>query len=101
VHEHYTWADDMPQATIDVAEAGRVKTQLRLEEVNRLRRNPLYWGDRLLGAILGFPVYLVGLILRVPSERLDASAWGTVLRVAGLAVEVALVVITGRQVGWW
>jgi hypothetical protein len=100
-HERYTWAGDMPQATIDIAEAGRVKAELRLEEARRLRRNPLYWGDRLLRAILGFPVYLVGLILRVPPERLDASAWGTVLRLAGLAVEGALVLVTGRQVGWW
>lgn len=103
LHEQWLWAaqSNTDQATIDAAEQGKAKAELRLQEARRRRLNPLYWGDRFLRAVLGFPVYLVGLILRIPAERIDASAWGVFLRVAGLVVEAALVVVTGRQIGWW
>jgi hypothetical protein len=99
LHERYSYGD--PKFVIDFVENAQAAAKLRLQQAKRRRRNPLYWGDRVLRAILGFPVYLVGLILRIPPERLDASAWGTVLRVAGLAAEIALVAVGGRQVGWW
>jgi hypothetical protein len=101
LHEAPGWGTDAIQRVIDMGEEARVEAGLRLGKAQRRRRNPLYWGDRLLRAVLGFPVYLVGLILRIPPERLDASAWGIVLRVLGLVAEIALVVIGGRQVGWW
>jgi hypothetical protein len=100
-HENTTWGGDAIPAVIDVVIAAQAQAKQRLREAERQRRNPFYWGDRFLRAILGFPVYLVGLILRIPPKRLDASAWGTVLRVVGLAVEVALAIVGGRQVGWW
>jgi hypothetical protein len=99
--ERATWGGDAIPLVFDVVRSAQAEAKQRLVEVQRQRRNPLYWGDRFLRAILGFPVYLVGLILRIPPERLDASAWGTVLRVVGLAAEIALVVVGGRQVGWW
>jgi hypothetical protein len=101
LHEHSSWGEDAMSMVVDMVTAAQVQAKLRIQEAERRRRNPLYWGDRFLRAILGFPVYLVGLILRIPPERLDASAWGIVLRVLGLVAEIALVVIGGRQVGWW
>lgn len=97
-HERYSDAGDIVRMNLDLLGAAKAQVQLQREELARRRRNPLYWGDRLLRAILGFPVYLAGLFLRVPPERIDASGWGTVLRVAGVAATTLAVV--GGWLGW-
>src|SRR5207237_8843704 len=48
------------------------------EEARRRRRNPFYWGDRVLAALLGFPAYLLGLIFGVSPSKIEDSVWGTV-----------------------
>jgi len=62
--------------TIDKAEAA---LGLMAAEARRRRRNPLYWGDRVLRAVLGFPAYLVSLVLgfdrRQLSPRAEQSLW--------------------------
>jgi hypothetical protein len=42
-------------------------------EIHRRRRHPLYWGDRILRALLEFPAYLLGLIFGVPASRIEES----------------------------
>jgi hypothetical protein len=101
VHERTMWGSDAVPLVFDTVQSAQAEAKRRVHEAERRRRNPLYWGDRVLRAILGFPVYLVGLIVAVPSERLRASAWGSVLQVAGVVAEIALAVVGGAQVGWW
>jgi hypothetical protein len=50
------------------------------QELAGKRRNPLYWGDRIVSAVLRFPAYLVAKIVGVPTDRIDKSVWGTILR---------------------
>lgn len=63
------------------------------EEARRRRRNPFYWGDRALTALLGFPAYLLGLIFGVPRSKIEDSVWGTALRIVALVIDSALVVL--------
>jgi hypothetical protein len=70
-------------------------------DVRRRRRNPLYWGDRVLRALLGFPAYLLGLIFRVPARQIDESALGLALRIAAFVVEVAVLVLGLNELLHW
>ena len=70
-------------------------------EVHRRRRNPLYWGDRILRALLGFPAYLLGLIFGVPVSRIEESVFGAALRVTTFVVDVGLLVIGLNEFFHW
>jgi hypothetical protein len=78
-----------------------MELERRERDIAHRRRNPLYWGDRLLSLLLGFPSYLVGKIIGVPASRIDATPWGTILRVAELAAAGLGVYLGGRNAGWW
>jgi hypothetical protein len=70
-------------------------------EIHRRRRNPLYWGDRILSALLGFPAYVLGLVFGVPTSRIDESPFGTALRVATFIVETAVLVLGLNELFHW
>ncbi len=70
-------------------------------EVIRHRRNPLYWGDRLLRTFLGIPAYLVSLVVGVPLERLQRPPWGLAFGVIGLAANAATIYGVGLAATWW
>jgi hypothetical protein len=70
-------------------------------EIRRRRRNPLYWGDRTLRALLGFPAYLLSLIFGVPASQIEESAFGVALRVAAFVVESAVLVLGLNELFHW
>jgi hypothetical protein len=77
----------------------------RLEELeaesHRTRRNPFYWGDRVLSALLGFPAYLLGKLLGVPATRIDESPFGIALRIAAFFVEATAVALALNEHFHW
>jgi len=90
------------QSTLDTLAAGVGALEERRKREVRRRRNPLYWLDRLLRALLGIPAYLISLIFRVPPERIEDSLWGTALRAFSFVVEVALLVLGLHEwFGWF
>jgi hypothetical protein len=46
------------QAVLDMVRLAHSQLEEQERWLRRRRRNPLYWGDRLLRAVLGFPAYL-------------------------------------------
>jgi len=89
------------EGIINLVDSCRAQLATMDREVRRRRRSPLYWGDRVLRALLGFPAYLLGLIFGVPASRIDDSVWGTSLRVAAFVVETALLVIGLNELFNW
>lgn len=89
------------RAVLDMVEQTLNYLEHAEREARRRRRNPLFWIDRVLRALLGIPAYLLGLILGTPAYEIEKSPFGTPLRVLALALEVVGVAIAGRQVGWW
>jgi hypothetical protein len=65
----------------------------------RRRRNPLYWIDRVLRTTLGIPAYLVSLVVGVPRRRVEASAFGPLLRAVGVLADFAGVFAIGKLIG--
>ncbi len=89
------------RAVLDIVEQTLDYLEHSEREVRRRRKNPLYWIDRMLRALLGIPAYLLGLVLGTPAHEIEKSPFGTPLRVLGLVLEVLGLAIAGRQVGWW
>ena len=81
------------QLVLDAVVDGDAALELIDGKVRRKRKNPLYWADRGLRALLGLPAYVVSLVFGVPLSRIEESAWGTALRVASFAVEVCVLVL--------
>jgi hypothetical protein len=100
-HESMPFVTPPWQQVLDTLDSSIAKRREELRQTRRRRFNPLYWGDRILSAVLGLPAYLVGRVLRIPPERIEGSHWGTPIRLAGLILQIALVIIGGRQVGFW
>jgi hypothetical protein len=90
------------QGVIDIVDASLSKLEQMDYAIRHRRRNPLYWGDRMLRALLGFPAYLLGLILGVPASRIDESPFGIALRVAAFAVEsIGLALALNAHFNWF
>ena len=51
--------------------------------------------------LLGFPAYVIGLVLRVPPSKIDESFLGTLLRLATLVASVLAIYATGKKNGLW
>jgi hypothetical protein len=94
--------DDEAATVIDTLTIVLGRSEAMEEEARRSRRNPLWWIDRVLRAVLGLPTYLIGLALRVPAERIDASL---PLRLISTAADIAGVATVGYLLGhyerWW
>jgi hypothetical protein len=86
---------------VDAVQVAASQLAGRERHLRRQRRNPLYWGDRFLRAVLGFLAYLLSLIFRVPFSQVEESAWGTLLRFVALVSEVLAVYFGGHAAKWW
>jgi hypothetical protein len=78
----------------------RLLEQQERDEARR-RQSFLYWPDRVLSAVLGFPVYLLSKIVGVPQDRIERSPFAGALRILGLVIEGLGVFFGGRAAGWW
>jgi hypothetical protein len=90
-----------PQFLLDTVDGAIARIDTFRREEQRRRWNPFYWIDRVLREVLGIPAYLLGLIVGVPVSRIEGSVWAAPLRLVGLAVELALLFVGGRELGWW
>ena len=72
----------------------------KLEIERRRRLNPLYWGDRLLRACLGFPAYLLSVIFRFDRNELSPGA-ERALTALSVTADISGVWAVGRALGWW
>ena len=89
------------QGIIDVVDLSLSRLEELDAEIRSRRRNPLYWGDRILRALLGFPAYLLGLIFGVPASRIEESPYGTALRVAAFIVELGVLLLGLNEIVHW
>jgi hypothetical protein len=90
------------QAVIDLLDASIASLDRIEVEIRKSRRNPFYWGDRVLRALLGIPAYLISLVFQVPLSRIEDSVWGTALRIVTLFVEVGLLLLGLHEwFGWF
>lgn len=89
------------QRVLDMTETGIAQLEDRERRVRRRRRNPLYWGDRFLRAVLGFPVYLLSILVGEPVERFAQSPLARAVRIVELPLAIASVYLGGKAVGWW
>ena len=101
LHEQAMAYGGVSQAVQDLVRLASVKLEQRERELARKRRSPLYWGDRVVSAVLRFPAYLVGKIVGVPTSQIERSPWGLVLRIAELAAAALGVYFGGSAAGWW
>lgn len=69
-------------------------------EAERRRRNPFYWIDRGLRAVLGLPAYVASLVVgfdrRSLSEGAERALWWV-----SLAADMAGIYGFGLLIGWW
>jgi hypothetical protein len=70
-------------------------------EARRRRRSPVYWIDRGLRAVLGFPAYLLSLLIPVSREEIDQSWFGTILKLVPVIGVGFAVYFGGHDSGWW
>ncbi len=88
------------EEVLDTIDKAYAALGLMALEARRRRHNPFYWGDRLLRAVLGFPAYLVSLVLgfdrRQLSPRAEQSLW-----LFSVAADAATIYGFGRLVHWW
>lgn len=94
-------ADKQPyERTIDLVDAAVAKLeQMKWLEMQR-RRQSTYWIDRGLRAVLGFPGYLLSLVLGFDRRELSAgrarALWGM-----SLVADVMGIVAAGFTFDWW
>jgi hypothetical protein len=84
---------------LDMVRLGSQYLTEREREERRRRRSPLYWIDRALRLTLGIPAYLVSLVIGVPRWRVEASAFGPLLRGVGVIADLAGVFALGKLIG--
>jgi hypothetical protein len=105
----FAWEDptyqayEGPQAfelAVDAMDAALAELALRAERAERLRRRPTYWIDRFLRAILGFPAYLISVILAFDRRDLPEGA-GRALWILSVLADVGGVYALGSALGWW
>jgi hypothetical protein len=82
---------------LDQAEA-ILEAEQRLAE--RRRWNPLYWADRSLRAVLGFPAYVISLVFGFDRHSLSTSS-ERALWWFSLAADAAGIYGFGVLLGWW
>jgi hypothetical protein len=74
--------------------------QDRHEEEVAKRRHAIYWVDRTLHAILGFPGYLISLVLGFDRRDLSATA-GRTLWWLSVAADAVTIWGFGHLLNWW
>lgn len=92
---------ETPGWILDACRVAGATLEGRMDTLRRQRKNPIWWIDRFLRAVLGIPAYLISLILRTSYVRIDSSAFGVVLRLISAAGAIAGIYFGGNQAGWW
>jgi hypothetical protein len=95
------YENEIPNAVRGFVAAARALVERALDDAKRRRRNPLYWFDRVVSALLGLPAYFLSRLIGVPRSNIEESRYGTVLRIAALVVDAGLVFVTGRAAKLW
>jgi hypothetical protein len=101
LHEQSGVYEGVPQHVRDVLGLAMAQLERLEQQLARKRRNPLYWGDRVVSAVLRFPAYLVAKIVGVPTARIDRSVWGTLLRLLEILAAALGIYFGGSAAGWW
>lgn len=91
---------ESPELVLDTLDHADALLQAREAEVRRRRRSPLYWGDRALRAVLGFPAYLISLVAGFDRRELSPDR-ARILWLVSVAADVASIFAFGRLLGWW
>jgi hypothetical protein len=86
-------------AVIDMVRLGAQYLEESERIERRRRRNLLYWIDRVLRMTLGIPAYVVSLLLGVPRDRVETSAFGPVLRIIAVLGDIAGAYALGKLIG--
>ncbi len=81
------------EGILTVVDAALADVERLYREAKHKRRSPIYWADKIITVMLGFPAYLLGKIFRVPFGRIDESPFGTALRIATFLIECTVVVL--------
>jgi hypothetical protein len=102
-HETYPFgAEDSIRMVSDSLQLAASRLEQRAVEEEHRRRNPLYWIDRGLRALLGIPAYIISLLFPSYSFReIDSSVFGAPLRLLSAASSALAIFWIGRQAGWW
>lgn len=95
--EHYKESYELVVEALDQADA---LLERREEAERRRRRSPLYWADRFLRAVLGFPAYLISLAAGFDRRDLSPDR-ARALWLVSVVADVAGIVGFGRLMGWW
>lgn len=85
---------------LDAVDQADALLEVREREVRRRRRQPTYWIDRVLRAVLGAPAYLASTVFRFDLNELSSNQ-GRVLWWLALLADVAGVFAVGRMLNWW
>lgn len=104
LHEQPGWQYrefSVPQIVLDNLDGARGRLADMRKQQLRRRRNPLYWIDKALRALLTIPAYLVGLIVGESAVKIDRSAWGLPLRLFAIVADALGIYGAGRVFGWW
>lgn len=89
------------RGVLDVTENAIAALDVMERDAKKLRRRPIYWLDRGLGAVLGFPAYLISLVFRVSLEQIEHSPFATPLRLTGIVIDGFVVYFGGHALRWW
>lgn len=85
---------------IDTMDAAIAELESREAQARERRRQPTYWIDRGLRAVLGFPAYLLSLALGF--DRRDVSeVKGRALWIVSVIADLGGVYLLGQAFGWW
>jgi hypothetical protein len=92
---------DIPKSVIDWGQLTAATLNDRVLALQRKRRNPLYWVDATLRALLGIPAYIVSLFFQTSPARISASPVGPLLKLLSAFGQIAAIYFGGRGAGWW
>jgi hypothetical protein len=88
------------ELTLDAIDQADALLEGRAETERRRRTSLIYWADRGLRAVLGFPAYLISVVGGF--DRRELSSEGSrALWLVSLAADAAGIFGFGRLLGWW
>jgi len=88
------------EMAIDAVVQGRAWLVENMEDEEQRRRRFTYWPDRVLRSVLGFPAYLISLVLGFDLGEVSAEK-RKALWLLAIAADIAGLVGLGELLGWW